>query len=272
MKIKKEYTFTNKRQIWRVIPTESDKIIVEERDIEKKEVFFNSFEIKTGKILFKNFQYDEKYWIGIESIYNEIIFFHRFAKPDMPGHLGIIAFDINNQKILWKNDQLSFLFVYNNKVYCFIQKFESREFLSLDFLSGIIIENFGEDFSVVNKIKEEYLQQDFYKNFRFPSAQNSLNEEINNYLQNIKENNLISGPIEFIEYFNLLITSFHEITGEGKLNNVFKIFNIKKDKILLSETINKDVKAIVNGSFFMKDNFIILLKEKVMLEVYLIKE
>ncbi|HUX92187.1 MAG TPA: DUF4905 domain-containing protein, partial [Ignavibacteriaceae bacterium] len=93
MKIKKEYEYSNRRQIWRLIPTDSGKIIIEDRNVETKEAFFNCLDIYTGKKKFSNLQLDEKYWIGIETIYKDIIFFHKYLKPDMPGHIGIIAYD-----------------------------------------------------------------------------------------------------------------------------------------------------------------------------------
>jgi hypothetical protein len=38
MKIKKEYRFNNNRQIWRLLPS-GNKLVIEERDINSKEVF-----------------------------------------------------------------------------------------------------------------------------------------------------------------------------------------------------------------------------------------
>ena len=46
MKIKKKYSFKNKRQIWRLLPTTTDKLVIEDRDTQNKEVFFNCIDIK----------------------------------------------------------------------------------------------------------------------------------------------------------------------------------------------------------------------------------
>ena len=45
MKIKKKYSFKNKRQIWRLLPTTTDKLVIEDRDTQNKEVFFNCIDI-----------------------------------------------------------------------------------------------------------------------------------------------------------------------------------------------------------------------------------
>ncbi len=48
-KIKKLYNFSNKRQIWSLLPTENNLLIIEERDKEKKEVYFNCINIISGR-------------------------------------------------------------------------------------------------------------------------------------------------------------------------------------------------------------------------------
>ena len=136
MKIKKEYTFTNNRIIWRLLPTQMKKLVIEERNTEKKEAYFNCLDIRSGKKIFADLQLDEKFWVGIESIYKDIIFFHKFAKPDMPGHQGIFAFDIISQNIIWKNEDLTFLFNIGNSVYAYSQRFEGKIFYKLDFQTG----------------------------------------------------------------------------------------------------------------------------------------
>ncbi len=145
MKIKKLYKHNNGKQIWRILPTVSNKLVIEERDIESKEVFFSCLDIQSGKNIFKDYQHDEKHWIGIESIYNDIIFFHAYGKPDMPAHKSIIAFDIHTQSVLWQNDNYVFSFVYNDKVYCYQQRFESRVFFALDYITGDVVEELGND-------------------------------------------------------------------------------------------------------------------------------
>ena len=98
MDIKRIYSFSNNRQIWRLIPTATEKLIIEERDTENKEVFFNCLEISSGVKIFSELQLEEKFWVGIEAVNNDIIYFHKFVKPDMPRHQGIIAFDIEIKK------------------------------------------------------------------------------------------------------------------------------------------------------------------------------
>ena len=168
MKIKKLYYYSNKKQIWRLLPTQTGKLVIEERDPDTKEVFFTCLDIKTGKKILNDFQLEEKFWVGIEEIYKDIIYFHKFRKPDMPGHLGIIVFDIKTKSILWETDEYIFLFIHNDELYCYKEKFEGRNFYKLDYHSGKLIADLGEDVSEINSLREKNLSQNnlrlsFYK-------------------------------------------------------------------------------------------------------------
>ena len=45
MKLKKTFSFTDKNQIWRLLISETDKLLIETRDLEKKEVFFHCYDL-----------------------------------------------------------------------------------------------------------------------------------------------------------------------------------------------------------------------------------
>jgi hypothetical protein len=108
MKLNHFYSFTNNRQIWRLIPA-GEYLIIEERHPANKEVFFSCINPNDGTAIFRNYQTEEKFWIGVEAVHNDVIYFHKFSKPDMPGHKEIIAFDLHTRKILWSTSEYSFL-------------------------------------------------------------------------------------------------------------------------------------------------------------------
>jgi hypothetical protein len=266
MKIKKEYTFTNKRQIWRIIPTDTGKLIIEEREPETKQVFYNCIDIKTGKKFFKNLQFEEKFWIGIEAIYNDVIYFHKYHKPDMPGHIGITAFDINSEKILWAAENYSFLFAHQDDIYCYTQNFEGRNFYLLDAGTGELKKELSDDPGKVNFYRKQANNNINFLNISFPKQFNpgtEVNERINNLFNNLKSEYLTSGKIEYIESGNLLLFNFHYVASSGnELKNLFKAVDIDSGKVIFEEELNSGIKAFVPDSFFIRDDFIFLLKGK----------
>ncbi|MCU0344276.1 MAG: DUF4905 domain-containing protein [Ignavibacterium sp.] len=271
MKLKKLYKHDNGKQIWRILPTDNNKVVLEEREINTKEVFFSCIEIESGKKIFKNYQLDEKNWIGIESIYNDIIYFHSYGKPDMPAHKSIIAYDIRSQSILWQNDNYVFSFVYDDKVYCYQQRFESKVFFALDYLTGNVIEDFGNDVSVINQIKEQYDAKFWEQNYFFPEYFNrsSQNENDNKkYLQKLLTDKVIKGEVSFLVIKDLLMYNYHEVNKTNTLNNEFVVIDLNKNKTLLKETLDKNLVNLMPESFFVKDNFLFLIVDKTKLLIY----
>ncbi len=274
MNIFKEYHYTNDRQLWRLLPTDTGKIVIEDRNTETKEVFFNCLDIQSGVTIFQNVQLEEKFWIGIEEIKDDIIFFHKFAKPDMPGHKGIIAFDINLKEIIWQNEEYNFLFIKEGKIYCYVQRFEGRDFYTVDMQSGIQLEELEESAEQINLLREETFIEDSYQGYYFPEIYPSGFEEgVNSILADFKENHVIGGRIEFVKYGeNLLLFNYHEVNADNTFTNKFNAVNLFSGETIFEEILNKSSNAFVPDSFFVKDDLIFLLIEKKQLTVCSIKE
>ena len=272
MNLKKKYTHSNKRQIFRLLPTDTNKLIVEERETDKKQAYFNCFQIDNGKKIFKNLQLDEKFWLGIETIYKDIIFFHKFAKPDLPQHHGIIAFGINEQKTIWEDNDRTFLFIKDDKVYTFQQMFEGREHSTLNCNTGEVIDELGNDSESINALREETIASEDFSSYRFPSSfqpSSNISREAIEFLQKLREKYLISGSIEFILMDELLMFNFHQIINpDNSLKNIFKAVDLSKGKYILEEVLNSRTNAFAPDSFFIKDDLLFLLIEKTKVGVY----
>ncbi|MCB9207244.1 MAG: DUF4905 domain-containing protein [Ignavibacteriales bacterium] len=268
MKLKKTFSFTDKNQIWRLLISETDKLIIETRDLEKKEVFFHCYDLAKGKSIFKNFQLEEKYWIGIEKIYQDKIIFHHFAKPDMPEHKKIIVYDILENKILWQNNDYTFLTILDDKVYAFRKKFEGRDVYILDFKTGETVAELGSNAKEVNEILQKLNNED-YSDYSYPENFTGFEDEkilatINKEVGNMENIN----NLEKLVYNDLLLFNYHIKTKNNSLDNVFAVYNIDKKKKLLSEIINKNITLFSPDSFFCYKNNLLLLKNKVELISY----
>ena len=272
--LKKNYTFSSKRNIWRLIPAESDLLVIEERDTTTKEVFFNCLTLSEGKPVFKNLQLGEKYWIGIEAVHKNIIYFHKFNRPDLPGHKGIYAFDVFEKKVLWLNDDLQFLFADEDKVYSFQQTFEGRKFFVMDFLTGSLLSELKGDSSELNKLRANVFQSDFLNSFLFPSIHDGIleNGEVDKLINQILSEFNVEGNFSVIKHLGLILFSFHTKNSDGTYNNYFRVYDVEKGKYVLKETLNIKSKNLVPDSFFILRNLLFLLIEKNKLVVYRIMQ
>jgi len=274
VKVKKLYSYNDNKQIWRLQISNTDKLIIETRDTNNKEVFFNCIQIESGKNVFINYQFEEKFWIGIEEIYKDIIFLHKFNKPDLPGHKQIIAFDINSQKIIWENRELSFLFILHDKIYAYKQNFEERNYYEIDYRTGKIINDLNSDVYEINKLNEIAAGSKDFSNYIFPQKFDKTQEnggvikEI--ILKEIQDLEIV-GNVEYNKFESLLLMNHYSKTTGSLLLNKFKIFNSDNKKEILCETLNSNANAFVPDSFFVYLNYLILLIEKNKLIVYELK-
>ena len=271
MKLKKKYRFDNKRQIWRIIPTNEGKLILEEREPEKKQAYFHCLSIDSGKKILSNFQLDDKFWVGIEAVKDDTIFFHKFAKPDMPKHRGIFAFDLKAKELIWQNPELVFLFLLNDKIFTYKEKFEGRNYYSIDSTSGEIIDDLGNDYKRINNLRSESSSNGANDGYIFPEAFDEnfeLHNRAGDFIKSLRNNFVISGKIEYISVNDLLLLSFHSVNSKGTLDNIFKAVDLSKGKYILEELINKETSLFLTDSFFIKDDLLFLLFGKTRLVVY----
>ena len=271
MKLKKKYRFDNNRQIWRIIPNNNGKLIIEERETEQKQAYYHCLHIESGKKILSNFQPDDKFWVGIESVRDDVIFFHKYAKPDMPKHRGIYAFDFIKKEFIWKNPDLTYLFFLNTKLYAFNEKFEGRNYFAINPDNGEIVEEISDDHKYINCLRDESLLKESGDGYLFPevfTAGVSSDPRIDRIINSLKNENVISGKIEYLINKDMLMVNFHSANSKGSLDNFFKAVDLSKGKYILEEVINKETRLFFTDSFFVKDNILFLLFGKTRLEVY----
>ncbi len=265
MNIKKNLDIKNNFRIWRILINQNNKILIEARDTTKKEVFFSCYNLLDGEVVLKDFQFDEKFWLGIESFYNDTIFFHSFPKPDMPNHKEIISFDVNEKIIKWHNQELAFLFCFENIIYAYKQGFEGKFYYSVDFKTGEIISQLNDnEFQIINeKYKSE--EEIKYLSYSFPEEIEKLGNI--NFPKDLNEN--ISGHIEAINYdHKFLLTSFNKELFPGSFTNIFKIYELENQKEIFTKVLDAGIDKLALDTFFVFKNFLFLIVEKNNLEIY----
>jgi hypothetical protein len=85
-------------------------------------------------------------------------------------------------------------------------------------------------------------------------------------------NNVVKGEVSYLKIIDLLLFHYHEISKTNTLNNIFVAVDLSKNKILLKETLDKNLVNLMPESFFVKDNFLFLIVDKTKLFVYKIFE
>ncbi len=252
MKLKKLYKYDRGRHIFRILPTDSNKLILEERDRAKKEAYFSCLDIYNGNKIFTDLQFEEKFWIGIEKIYKDVILFHKFERPDLPNHKGIIAFDIKSQTTLWENPY-KFLFASDDKIVFMSDNYGVKSLFMVDYLSGEM-ESLAEEFTNLNPQKEDFSDYIYPKKVLTDDVLNSTHSKLRKKISSY----LIKDYINFTQKDNLSFYSFNYINKYGKFDNLFLAVDLNGN-IILEELLNRDSEKLEPESFFIKDNLLFVL-------------
>jgi hypothetical protein len=122
--------------LWHVRPTESDVVICEERDTDRKTVLYTAIDRESGAVLWHKPLNDGSWWTGIETVHDGILFLHGFASPDMPHHRGIRAFDLRTGAGLWSKLELRYVAVSGRTLFAAELTETGERVLAYDVRSG----------------------------------------------------------------------------------------------------------------------------------------
>ncbi len=268
MKLNKYLSFSSGAQLWRLLISNKGLLVIESRDTKTKEVFFSCYNLDDSKLLLNNISLPEKIWLGVESVYDDFIFFHKFVKPDMPMHKGIIAFSIKQNKILWENLDYTFLLIDNNKLIVQSQGFEEANYYALDINSGEIVEKLNLSFEELDDKHNNFSDSFNYDVYNYPQTYKPGTIEIvDSIISKLKKSGNIKFNSEYLEINNFYFCNFHT-ENNGIIKNIFFAVDKITGKKYFDLTLNSSVNAFVPESFFVYKNLLILLVEKKGLTVF----
>jgi hypothetical protein len=263
--IKERWRYTAKNSIWRVILSDEGFFVCEDRDKDKKDVSFFCIEQQTGKVMWKDLQFEEKWWIGIEAVHQKYVFFHEYATPDMPDHKKVHAFDLLTAKDLWHNLDDKYLFAANESVYTCKDLFERRVFHERDIATGEVRNEVDADYisSVMKSVPEPNLP------ITFPSITHPLNikeEKVKAAMEKAVSKAKNIAFVEFLEHNGLYIFGFYDnlstIPDKPQLAQYLVILDSRNDAVIYNEIIASDVNAPIPDTFFCSGNNLFLVKDK----------
>ncbi len=256
-----KWKFESQSYIWNLKISENGFFVSEGRDIENKITSFSCISYKDGNVLWQDISFDEKWWIGIESIYKNFIFFHEYETPNLPIKKKIIAVDLINGNVLWQNDSWKFLFIQNDFIY--IEKCGfAVEYFEVDIFTGNIIRSLGYDENVILSIKvdEKKTQAIIPQVFNIDYFKN---EKKYFFMNKFLTNKNVHTQIEFFENKDFIVISFYEKENDVYANKI-SIFNKNKiiNSLLFEDIVLSNANFFLLGAFFVLDDNIYYVKNK----------
>ncbi len=262
-KIKPTWRYTPGGILWRVFPSHAEVLVGEERDINRKEAVFFCVVKRTGELQWEKRSFGEKWWIGIESIGRDVVYLHRFAQPDMPGHRGIIAVDLRTGRELWREDDLTLERTFATGVTATRMTLNGREQISLDARTGDrIAATVNGDSIDMQPLAEARI--DFPENADGPLAGYP---ELMPFQDAIPHSGVRAGPLEFLQVGSQVVMAYHELVRPAPdADTIFRHFLTVGDSasaaILFRDTVASGAAGIVPDAFFVQDGMLFYVKER----------
>ena len=255
--LKPKWKFVADGIVWRIHFSNSNFIVGEDRNIDKKKTTFFCINATNGAILWKNIVILDDWWVGIEKVTDDKIFFHGFGKPDMPEHKKVFMVDLGTGKLIWKNEDYTFYTGNNNFIYVFKDYFERRVYYKINSSNGEILEE-------ITDLTDEIImstENENIANLIYPSVLTDLeNFTFQDEIKNITNGEKIVGAIEYVLLDDKIIFNYHK-QKDKLLEN--KLFIIKKEgKKLFEEIILKESEYPAPDSFFVQNNLLYFIKNR----------
>ena len=240
--------------VWNIKASRENEILVLEiRNNATKEVRFAAFNFAEQKFLWKDKLMDEPWWINLSAVSGEIILFTLYVDTNNPDKKATMAYNLQDCKLIWWNNDFSLSNVSENYVIGTAEKFGRREVV-LDIETGKPLESAA----VSRESRENVLrpQQYFEGHPYFETVKTFFSQ---------KFNLLPVTALEYLEYDTLIFVSCY--IQQNDLANY--LFIISRDgNLLLKEILDERLKGIGLDTFFVLSGCVFFVKNKVELVSY----
>ncbi len=263
-----EWTYLAGSIIWRMVLAEHGTLVGECRDPENRVASFFCLEMSTGKVLWRDLRLDEQWWVGIEAVQKNVVLFHAFAKPDMPEHKGIRAFDAASGVQLWRNDDVAYWFGHENLVIVYRDLFEKRVGYEIDLQSGVLLKTHDASLEELHALRRQAAEEQSLPEVTLPEV--FVEEEVDPALAALVRKETkgkeLSGRVEYLWQNDVLVFNCHvqrrDSTGSSTLENNLIVYRLPEKKRVFADVIGRNLAGYVPDSFFARHPYILFIKDQ----------
>ncbi|HVN48908.1 MAG TPA: DUF4905 domain-containing protein [Bacteroidota bacterium] len=193
--------------IWKLVYAEIGLLLGEHRNMESKQASFFCLDARTGNVLWQQLMLEEPWWIGMEAVEHDLVFFHRYAHPELPEHKSIEARNCRTGELLWTNSDLIFWFALDDKVYANKNFFEKRVTYCLNAATGEVL---GECADVAKEYAEAYKKkQETIVQYPVPMDSGDESESVYRRIKKEWKDRLLLNSLETIHAGDYDIAGFY---------------------------------------------------------------
>lgn len=251
METKFEHNFNG--LVWRILlANDAPILLIETRNTENRTAIFYVFNLQTQSFIISDLELSEKWWLGVECVKNNCIYFHFYDGIQYSNHKGILCYDLLLKKQSWKNEKMIFIGWNKNSIIAS----DNGILYQLDALSGEIIVK-DVLYNVDNQSKSDIL---------------FIDEEMEQFAKIAafiakKTQRIAVKHVEYLEYKSSVLISYY-ICEDNKFDNYFMLADANNGNILLDIILDSQSQGVGSESFAIYNDYLILCKNKKNLSIY----
>jgi len=268
-RVRPEWTYTADGMLWRLFCVKEGRMVGECRDQERKTASFFCLDENSGLPLWKNLQLEETWWVGIEAVLGDTLILHTYAKPDMPQHRGIRAFHVATGAPLWRNDESTFWFGVEERLYAYRDLFEKRVGHEFDLKSGDLLRTFDESLQELNELRQRAAEIQDCEGLVLPQPfeRESSGPEMQSLFDKALRGAEPAGGVDVVQEKDVVAFSYYVRSQKDRnekptFENYLCVFRVPGEALLFSEVINGNLAFPVPDTFFIRGSRLLFLKNQ----------
>jgi hypothetical protein len=241
-------------------------LIGEERRIDQKKVIFFCLDRQNGQELWQHASLGDSWWIGIEAVCRDTVFFHGFANPNLPLHRGIIAVDVLTGKRLWEDQELEFIGTADDSIVGSKETSAGRSIVALDRRTGMWRDDLDDASLHAQKLNQSRLEGEV--ELPVPLEQSDTGDpHLGTIIRRHYETGTLAGPVEIVEGKEFVIFDHHEVSANGTaqsslFSSLITVVERATGTRVYRDTMSSRVPAVIPELFFVQHGMFYYLKER----------
>ena len=261
------WSYTAGGVLWQIQTGSGRFLVGEDREIGRKETSFFCIERRTGQIFWRNVNPGDRWWIGVEAVTDDVVVFHGFASPDMPGHRSVTVADLESGAILWSNPDLRFLALKEGSITARVESHGKRQVVQVAVLTGEILKKFdpdvvepcrlstGEDSTGDGVLLPAPVRDEAG---REPAIVRCLNRYVTGGLQ--------TAQVFLLDFSGLVLLQSSEPRmgqqeGHPNMRTVLKIVDMGDGRLMYSDILQERT-SVASPHFFVQDGVLYYVRER----------
>lgn len=247
-----------------LLDEEEGFLIIENRNAQEHKTKFAAIDIENKKLLWRDLEFKEDWWIGMSFIKTGNILFHIYENDQNPEPSSYFLYSVTDQSIIWESSDIRVSSLTKEGILGYIEVNDTNQLVLLNPFTGKIKNISPKEYLVnISDTAGKLENKNSYYPFHYLEETDYF-ISVKRYLEQDHGVNPVKA-IDYLEIGGAIIISYYLYNKSQKDNlkliNYLMILN-KEGNQLLNEKIDESETGVGIGTFFVIKNQLIFLKNK----------